>query len=123
MDTRRSTVGLSILPFLPYGLYLSILPYLSSIVQNRELSPGKGLSDLFVSGRPTGKLPYVAHTRQAEYEMVLANWIPRDTHMEKYPTGGIPAGGVYSYPIRSILPALSTLPFIQDRDLPHLSAG
>ena len=55
--------------------------------------------------------------------MVLSNWIPNDTHREEYPTGGIPAGGAYAYPIRSILPALSTLSFVQDRDLSYMSAG
>ena len=54
--------------------------------------------------------------------MVLANWAPRDTHREKYPMGGIPAGGDYSNPTRSIFPALSTLSILQDRDLSNLSA-
>ena len=52
--------------------------------------------------------------------MVLANWVPRDTHRGKYPTGGILAGGDYSNPIRPIFPALSTLSILQDRDLPNL---
>ena len=73
------------------------------------------LSYLFVFDRPTGQLPYVAHTHQAEYEMVLANWMPRDTYREKYPMGRIPARGAYSYPIRSIFPVLSTLSILQDR--------
>ena len=54
--------------------------------------------------------------------MGLANWIPLGTHGEKYSTGGIPAGGDYSNPIRSIFPALSTLSILQDRHLAYLSA-
>ena len=54
--------------------------------------------------------------------MVLANWLPKDTQSAKYHAGGIPAGGVYSNPIRSIFPFLPTLSILQDRDLSYRSA-
>ena len=44
------------------------------------------------------------------------------THRAQYPMGGILAGGVYSTPNHSILPSLSALSGLQDRDPSYLSA-
>ena len=82
---------------------ISILPNLSSIIQDREISPGYGSILSFVFDRPSGKVAYVSHTCRAEYEIVLANCAPNDTHMSKYHMGGIPAGGVYPNPTRPYL--------------------
>ena len=87
---------------------ISTIPCLSSIIQNRDLSRSKEVS--FASDRPTMHVPYAAHTRRPEYEMVLANWLSRDTHRAMYPAGGdLPANSIR---IISALRYIPTNPFL-----------
>ena len=87
----------------PVGVYpnhiFSIISYLSSILQDRNLYQPGGVS-------------YGVDVRRAAYEMIPQ---PNDTRRDGYPSGGIPEGLSYaylfylSYHIHPIYPILPTL--------------
>ena len=68
-----------------YPVTYSIDPILTtlSILQDRDLS------SLSYSIYRQGGVSYGGDTSRAEYEMVLSNWKPNDSHQAEYPIGGI----------------------------------